>query len=151
MLEYNVKKWYNLYMGRIVAFDIGNKRVGVAVSDPLFGMALPKDVYYRKNFETDVKKLLEIAKSYEAELIVCGLPLNTDGTKSEQTLLTESFVDALRSKTDIRIVFQDERFTTIEARRVLINGDVSRNDRKKFVDSIAASYILDDYIRKNKN
>ncbi len=137
-------------MGRIVAFDIGNKRVGVAVSDPLFGMALPKDTYFRKNFEADLLNLVKIAKEFDAELIVCGLPLSTDGTKSEQTLLTESFVEALRQKTDIKIVFQDERFTTIEARRILIEGDVSRKDRKKFVDSIAASYILDDYMRKNK-
>lgn len=135
-------------MGRIIAFDIGNKRIGVAISDPFNSMALPLETYWRKNFEKDLNYLVNLAKEKGADTIVCGLPLNFDGSKSEQTALTESFVEELKKRTDIPIVFQDERFTTMEARRVLIEADMRREKRKDVIDKIAASYILEDYMRK---
>ncbi|MBQ2717530.1 MAG: Holliday junction resolvase RuvX [Clostridia bacterium] len=135
-------------MGRIIAFDIGNKRIGVAISDPFNSMALPLETYWRKNFEKDLNYLANLAKEKGADTIVCGLPLNFDGSKSEQTALTESFVEELKKRTDIPIVFQDERFTTMEARRVLIEADMRREKRKDVIDKIAASYILEDYMRK---
>lgn len=139
---------YNKNMGRIIGFDIGNKRIGIALSDPFNQMALPLETYYRKNFEKDLAYLSNLAKEKDAHTIVCGLPLNFDGSRSEQTALTESFVDALRKVTDIPVVFQDERFTTMEARRVLIEADMRREKRKDVIDKIAASYILEDYLRK---
>ncbi len=135
-------------MGRIIAFDIGNKRIGIAISDPFNSMALPLETYWRKNFEKDLNYLVNLAKEKGADTIVCGLPLNFDGSKSEQTALTESFVEELKKHTDIPIVFQDERFTTMEARRVLIEADMRRDKRKDVIDKIAASYILEDYMRK---
>ena len=78
---------------KFIAFDIGDKRIGVAVSDPFGTMALPLETYYRKNFEKDVKYLADLAKSRYADVIVCGLPLNFDGSESEQTLKTKSFVE----------------------------------------------------------
>ena len=135
-------------MGRIIAFDIGNKRIGVAISDPFNSMALPLETYWRKNFEKDLNYLVNLAKEKGADTIVCGLPLNFDGSKSEQTALTESFAEELKKRTDIPIVFQDERFTTMEARRVLIEADMRREKRKDVIDKIAASYILEDYMRK---
>lgn len=137
-------------MERIIAFDVGNKRIGVAISDPLGTMALPLETYFRKNFEKDLTYLAELAKSKGAGTIVCGLPLNFDGSESEQTSLTRSFVDELKKFTDIPIVFQDERFTTMEARRVLLEADMRRDKRKNVIDKIAASYILEDYMRKIK-
>ena len=136
---------------KYIAFDIGDKRIGIAVSDPFGSMALPFETYYRKNFEKDVKYLADLAKSRFADVIVCGLPLNFDGTESEQTLKTKSFVEKLKTVTDIKIVFEDERFTTLEARRVLLQGDVSRADRKTVIDKIAASYILETFMQKVKN
>ncbi len=138
-------------MGRIIAFDIGNKRIGIAISDPFNSMALPLETYFRKNFQKDLEYLANLAKQKEAEIIVCGLPLNFDGTKSEQTLLTESFVEELKKYTEIPIVFQDERFTTMQARSILIDANMRRDKRKNVIDKIAASYILDDYMRKIKN
>ena len=138
-------------MQRVLALDIGDKRIGVAVSDPFGTMALPLETYYRKNFEKDVKYLADLAKSRYADVIVCGLPLNFDGTESEQTLKTKSFVEKLKTVTDIKIMFEDERFTTLEARRVLLQGDVSRADRKTVIDKIAASYILETFMQKVKN
>ncbi len=136
---------------KCIAFDIGDKRIGIAVSDPFGTMALPLETYFRKNFIKDIAYLCEIAKKNYAEVIVCGLPLNFDGSKSEQTLKTESFVEELKKHTEIPIVFEDERFTTMEARRILIEGNVRREDRKSVIDKVAASYILDGYLQKLKN
>ena len=138
-------------MGRYICLDIGNKRIGVAISDPFNSMAMPLETIFRKNFEKDLNYILSLAKEKDAEVIVCGLPLNLDGSKSEQTLLTESFVDELKKRTDIPIVFQDERFTTMQARSLLLEADMRRDKRKNVIDQIAASYILDDYMRKIKN
>ena len=106
-------------MGRIIAFDIGDKRIGIAVSDPFMQMALPYETYHRKNFKTDIQYLVNLAKQRGATTIVCGLPLNFDGSRSEQTEKTESFINELKLNTDIPIVTEDERFTTMEARRLL--------------------------------
>lgn len=135
---------------KYIAFDIGDRRIGIAVSDPFCQMALPLETYFRKNFNKDLEYLSKIAKERFADVIVCGLPLDFDGKKSEQTLKTESFVEELKKHTDIPIVFQDERFTTKEARRVLLEGDVSRQDRKSVIDKVAASYILETYMAKQK-
>ena len=136
---------------KCICFDIGDKRVGVAVSDPFGEMALPLETYHRKNFNKDLEYLAKLAESRYAEVIVCGLPLNFDGSRSEQTDKTESFIAELRKKTSIPIVTEDERFTTLEARRVLLEGNVSRQDRKSVIDKIAASYILETYLLKLKN
>ncbi len=136
---------------KLIAYDIGNKRVGVAVSDPFMSMALPRETYWRKNFEKDIAFLAELAKKEGADRIVCGLPVNFDGSVAEQTRITQSFIDKLKEATDIEVVTADERFSTKEATRVLIAGNVSREKRKNYVDSIAASYILEDYIGKLKN
>ncbi|MBR7135528.1 MAG: Holliday junction resolvase RuvX [Clostridia bacterium] len=135
---------------KFICYDIGNKRVGVAVSDPFMSMALPKDTYWRKNFSKDIAFLVDLAKKEGATTIVCGLPVNFDGSPSDQTAITQSFIDELKKASPIPIVTADERFSTKEATRVLISGGVRREDRKNHVDSIAASYILEDYIRKLK-
>ncbi len=137
-------------MGKIIAFDIGDKRVGVAASDPLGMMALPLKTYWRKGFEKDIIALCEIAKNNYAEKIVCGLPLNFDGSECEQTQKTREFIEALKNRCDIPVETADERFTTKMARRVLIEADMSREKRKEVIDSVAASYILEDYLRKIK-
>ena len=135
-------------MKKYVCLDIGDKRIGIAVSDPFGSMALPYDTLHRKNFSEDLKKLVEIAKKRGADVIVCGLPLNFDGSKSEQTLKTESFIEELKKICDIPIEIQDERFTTREAHRVLISENMRRDKRKMHVDAVAASFILEDYMRK---
>ena len=131
---------------KCICFDIGDKRIGVAVSAPFGVMALPLETYYRKNFNKDLDYLVNLAKSRYADVIVCGLPLNFDGSRSEQTDKTESFIEELKKRTDIKIVTEDERFTTLEARRVLLEADVRRQDRKAVIDKIAASYILETYL-----
>ena len=138
-------------MGRIIAFDIGDKRVGVALTDPFGEMALPQETYWRKGFDKDIEFLVNLAKEKFAEVIVCGLPVNFDGSVSEQTQKTQEFISRLKEKTTIPVETQDERFSTLQARRLLIEGEVRREKRKNYIDSIAASYILEDYLRKIKN
>ena len=136
---------------RIIAFDIGDKRIGIAASDPFNTFALPGTTYFRtKSAEADAESLARIVKENDAGLIVCGLPLNFDGTESVQTEKTRRFVELLKSKTDVPVVFEDERFTTMEAERVLIAGGVRRENRKQSIDSIAASYILEGYLNKKQ-
>ena len=135
----------------LIAFDIGDKRIGIAVSDPFMQMALPYETYHRKNFKTDIQYLVNLAKQRGATTIVCGLPLNFDGSRSEQTEKTESFINELKLNTDFPIVTEDERFTTMEARRLLLEADMRRADRKSVIDKVAASYILEAYMNKIKN
>ena len=137
-------------MGRIVAFDIGDKRVGVAVTDPVGNMALPLETYWRKGFKTDAENLIELAKKQGAETIVCGLPVNFDGSESVQTVKTREFIEQLKALTEIPIETQDERFSTLQSRRLLLEADMRREKRKDVIDKIAASYILEDYLAKKK-
>lgn len=133
---------------KYIAFDIGDKRVGIAVSDPFGNMAMPLETYNRKNFAEDIKYLVKKAEERGADVIVCGVPLNFDGTKSEQTEKTLSFIEEIKKNTTIKTDVQDERFSTMEAHRVLISEDMRRDKRKKVVDAVAASFILEDYMRR---
>ena len=146
--------WYNRAMigKRVIAFDIGNKRIGVAISDPFNEYAMPCETYCRtRNFEADVLAIAKLAKERGVGVIVCGMPFNFDGTESIQTVKTREFVDALRAQTDLPIELEDERFTTMQARETQIMGGVKREDRKKTIDSIAASYILESWLAREKN
>ena len=145
--------WYNMRMvtKRAIAFDIGNKRIGVAVSDPFNEYAMPCETYCRtRNLDADAEALAKIAKDRGVGVIVCGMPVNYDGTESVQTVKTREFIEALRQKTDLPIEIEDERFTTMQARETQMMGGVKREDRKKTVDSIAASYILESWLTREK-
>ena len=135
-------------MERYVAFDIGDKRIGVAISDPFNTYALPSRTYFRKGFKEDIKALLEIVKEKGATVIVCGLPVNFDGTAALQTEKTERFIAALREATAVPVVCEDERFTTIMAHETLIEEGMRREKRKNYVDALAAANILDGYLQK---
>ena len=115
---------------RIVAFDIGDKRIGVAASDPNNTFALPGTTYVRtKDAEADAAALAAIAAEKGAGLIVCGVPYNYDGSESPQTRKTRRFLELLRAKTDIPVVEEDERFTTVEAEQVLAEGGARRGQK----------------------
>ena len=145
---------YNIFMitKRAIAFDIGNKRIGVAISDPFNEYAMPCETYTRiGNFHKDVEAIAKIAEERGVGVIVCGIPYNFDGTESIQTIKTQEFIEALKEKTHLPIELEDERFTTMQARETQIMGGVKRGDRKKTIDSIAASYILESYLSRTKN
>ncbi|MDE7380433.1 MAG: Holliday junction resolvase RuvX [Clostridia bacterium] len=135
-------------MERYVAFDIGDKRIGVAVSDPFNTYALPSQTYFRQGFAADVQALVKIAQEKGATTIVCGLPVNFDGSEALQTQKTQRFIDALKSATAIPIVCEDERFTTQMAHETLISEGMRREKRKSYVDALAAANILDGFLQK---
>lgn len=135
-------------MERYVAFDIGDKRIGVAVSDPFNTYALPSQTYRRKGFKEDVSAIAEIAREKGATVIVCGLPVNFDGTEALQTQKTRRFIDALKEVAALPVVCEDERFTTQMAHETLIQEGMRREKRKAFVDALAAANILDGYLQK---
>lgn len=137
-------------MEKIVALDIGSKRIGIAVTDPFGTYALPSETYNRKNLKQDLSYIANFAKERCANKIVCGLPVNFDGSRSSQTDYTEYFINALKEVVDIPVETTDERCTTTEAHRVLIESGKRREERKQYVDSIAATYILEGYLRKIK-
>lgn len=137
-------------MERYVAFDIGDKRIGVAISDPFNTYALPSQTYFRKNFFEDVKQIAKIAYEKGATSIICGLPVNFDGTESIQTQKTLKFIEELKKTTLIPVICEDERFTTKMAHETLISEGMRREKRKTVVDSLAAANILDGYLARIK-
>jgi putative Holliday junction resolvase len=135
-------------MERYIAFDIGDKRIGVAVSDPFNTYALPSQTYFRKGFKEDVVALAAIAKEKGATVIVCGLPVNFDGSQALQTQKTQRFIEALKEIVSIPVECEDERFTTMMAHEVLISEGMRREKRKNYVDALAAANILDGYLNR---
>ena len=136
---------------RAIAFDIGDKRIGVAVSDPFNEYAMPCETYFRtRDLQTDIQALLRLAKDRGVGVIVCGMPVNFDGSESVQTEKTARFIEALKNASDLPVELEDERFTTMQARETQMAGGVKRENRKKTVDSIAASYILESYLSRMK-
>ncbi|MFR1727529.1 Holliday junction resolvase RuvX [[Clostridium] hylemonae] len=134
---------------RIMGLDYGEKTVGVAVSDPLGLTAQGIETIFRKE-ENKLRKtcarIEELIREYEVERIVLGLPkhMNNDiGNRAEQSL---EFGEMLKRRTGLEVVMWDERLTTVEAERTLIENKVRREDRKKYIDKIAAVFILQGYL-----
>ena len=134
---------------RILGLDYGSVTVGVAVSDALLITAQPVEVIKRKR-ETKLRQTLarleEIIAEYEVDKIVLGYPKNMNNTLGERVERTEEFKEKLEKRTGLEVVLWDERLTTISAVEVLKEGGVRRENRKKYVDKIAAVFILQGYL-----
>ena len=131
---------------RILGLDVGSKTIGVAISDPLGWTAQGLDTIRRKNKEQDIELVHKICKDYGVETIVIGLPKNMNGTIGEAGEKALEFAELLKEKTELPIEMWDERLTTVAAHRAMLEADLSRNKRKKIVDKIAATYILQGYL-----
>ena len=138
-------------MKRFLCLDIGDKRIGVAVSDPFNTYALPVETYHRKNLRTDLAKIAEYVKAKGATDVVCGLPVNFDGTPSLQTRKAEFFIDRLKETVAAQVFAVDERCSTCEAEEVLIEQGKSRIERKQFVDALAACEILQGFLNEKNS
>lgn len=134
-----------------MGLDVGNKTIGVALSDPMFLLAQGLETIKRKNASSDIERIKEIINENDVELIVVGLPKNMNNTIGPQAMRVMSFVDLIKKQLDIEIVYQDERMTTIQSEAVLIDMDVRRENRKKYIDKIAATFILQTYLDRRKN
>ena len=133
---------------RILALDIGDVRIGVAVSDPLGISANGIETYLSKGRDADVAYFAKMARDRGCEKILLGLPLNMDGTEGDRAAKVRAFGDALQEASGIEVVYEDERLTTVEAEEMLIEAGLSRQERKKVIDKVAAEIILRCYLNK---
>ena len=136
---------------RIMGLDFGSKTVGVAISDALLITAQGIEIVRREQ-ENKLRRTLarieELIKEYQVEKIVLGLPKNMDGSSGERVEKTMEFKAMLERRTQLEVIMWDERLTTVAADRLMMEANVRREDRKKYVDSIAATFILQGYLDK---
>ncbi len=130
---------------RIVCLDVGDVRIGVAVSDLTGTIATPVEVITRVGWGPDTKKIAAVCERYDTRLILSGLPRNMDGTEGFQAEKVRSLCAQLE-KAGLIVRYQDERLTTVVAEDALISGGVRREDRKKVVDKVAAAVILQSWL-----
>jgi putative holliday junction resolvase len=131
---------------RVLALDHGTKRIGVAISDELKMIAQPLEFVPAEPFANFLIRLKELLAEKEVELVLVGMPRNMNGTYGPAALKVEEFVAALRSAVTVPIKTWDERLTSAQANRFLIEGNVRREARKEKVDKMAAAILLQSYL-----
>lgn len=142
---------------RIIALDVGDKTIGIAMSDPLRITAQGLETYERIGIKKDTDYILSLIKENNCGVLVIGLPLNLNGTDSIQTEKVRAFREKLENKlrsnglSNVIVDWQDERFTTVIAEDILIAADVSREKRKTVIDKQAAVVILQNYMARLEN
>ncbi len=132
---------------RYLSLDIGDKTIGIAVSDPLGFTAQGVKTIQRTSNKNDVNELGDLISQYEVETLIIGLPKNMNGTEGERCELVRKFAAKVQSAYPaVNQIFWDERLSTVAAEKSLIAADVSRKKRKKVIDKMAAVYILQGYL-----
>ena len=130
---------------RVLALDIGDVRIGIAVSDPSRLIAQPVSVYRRVGYGPDVRHILSLCQEYDTHNVLCGLPRNMDGSEGGQAQKVRGFAAELE-KAGLYVFFQDERLTTVTAEKALVDGGMRREDRRMTVDKVAAAVILQQWL-----
>jgi putative Holliday junction resolvase len=133
-------------MSRILALDVGTKRIGIAVSDEMELTAQGVDVLTRAGKSKDFAMMREIIEKYSPRLLIVGMPLNMDGTSGESARQALAFADSLKDEFGISVETWDERLTTVSSERILLEADVSRKKRRKVIDKVAATLILQSFL-----
>ena len=139
---------------RIMGLDFGSKTTGVAVSDPLGVTAQGVETIVRKDenkLRQTCARIEELIEEYQIEEIVLGYPKNMNNTSGERAEKTENFKEMLERRTKKKVILWDERLTTIEAERMLMESGVRRENRKAVIDKVAAALILQNYLDSLKN
>lgn len=134
---------------RILGLDFGSKTVGVAVSDELLMTAQGLEIIRRQSpnkLRQSLARIEEIVREYQVERIVLGYPKNMNNTEGERCEKTKEFKEMLERRTGLPVVLWDERLTTVSADKLMMETGVRREDRKKYVDEIAAVFILQGYL-----
>ena len=131
---------------RVMGLDIGTKRIGVAISDELLITAQGMESIMASEPAEDIRKIAEIAERNGVEEIVVGLPLNMNGTQSKKTAEVVAFIEKLRSSVKVPVKTWDERLTSVQADRAMLEADLSRKRRKELSDRLAAQLILQGYL-----
>lgn len=136
--------------GRIVALDVGDRRIGIAVCDEMRIIASPHSVYTRVGFGPDVRHIKAICDQLGTKDVLCGLPRNMDGTEGFQSQKVRALAEQLENA-GLNIFYQDERLTTVTAERALIESGMHRQERRGTVDKVAAAVILQQYLDTLRN
>lgn len=131
---------------RILALDPGSKRIGVALSDALGLTAQGLTVLPRKNFESDLEQVMNLVKEHEVQEIVIGMPRHMDGRLGEGAEDVLLWTEALQERLGLPVHHVDERLTTMQAERVLLQADISRKKRRQVIDKMAAVLILQGFL-----
>ncbi len=130
----------------MLGLDVGEVRIGVALSDETSLIAQAISTLQRVSWKKDLQALLEMAEQYDTERIVVGHPINLDGTAGRQAEMVRDFVRRLKEFTSLEVVLWDERFSSFSAEKALIEGGVRRAKRKQVIDKVAAAIILQNYL-----
>lgn len=139
-------------LDRILGLDVGSKTIGVAISDPFKIIAQGLETYIRVNLEDDLDYLLKVIEDNNVGTIVCGLPKNMNNSIGPSAQKVMNFANRLRDKSGKDLIYEDERLSSVSAGQILMDSQVRRENRKKHVDKIAASFILQTYLdRRNLN
>ena len=137
--------------GALMGLDLGEKTIGLAVSDTRRNVASPLQTIKRRKFTLDAAALLEHARARNVVGLVLGLPLNMDGSEGPRCQSTRAFARNLAGLTDLPIGFWDERLSTVAAERALLEADTSRRRRAEVIDHVAAAYILQGFLDRLAN
>ena len=129
-----------------MGLDYGDRRIGVALSDPLGLTARPLLTLTRQSGRDDLARLAGLAREHEVRRIVIGLPLAMDGSRGERVRLTEVFMERVRRATGLPVEAWDERLTTVQAERTLLEADTSRRRRRQVIDQVAAVILLQSWL-----
>ncbi|MBI3895370.1 MAG: Holliday junction resolvase RuvX [Acidobacteria bacterium] len=136
--------------GRVLAIDLGTRRIGLAISDPLGLIAQGLPTYERKNKRGDLGRLNSLVREYGVSLIVVGNPVNMNGTEGMQSAKAREFASELEQQLDIEVRMWDERLTSVEANRILDESGVNRNKRAEIVDRVAAVLLLENFLDSHR-
>ena len=135
----------------LLGLDFGDKTIGIAVSDKSKTIATPIITIKRKGILKDIEKLLSILEEYDVGGIILGLPLSLDGRENERTKKARKFAQELKKCKDIKIAFQDERYSSDVIYKELRKNSISKDKIKKKIDQMAASYILQGFLDNAKH
>ena len=133
-------------MERILGLDVGTKRIGVALSDPLGFSAQPFTTIIRESKKKDRAAIEAILLEYGIKKVIVGMPKNMNGTIGPSGEMAMLVGEKIKNKFKIELIYVDERLSSVSAERTLIEADVKREDRKMMIDKVAASYILQTYL-----
>ena len=136
----------NLSKGRILALDVGKKRIGLALSDPLGITAQGLPTLERTTIREDLAALENLTREHQVKLILMGHPLHMSGRESTQSAYTREFAERLAGRTGLEVRLWDERLTTVEAERVLKQSGISIEKRARAVDRLSAVILLGSYL-----
>lgn len=138
---------------RLMGLDFGSKTVGVAVSDELKMTATGVEIVRRESpnkLRRTLARIGELLKEYDVNTVILGYPVMLDGSEGERVEKTKEFAHMLERRTGVQIIFQDERLTTVEAYEIMDQMGIKKDDRYKYVDMLAAKFILEDYLNSRQ-